>query len=240
MIGGVCMYCAMFGNIVKSRDASPITRDETQRKKRETFVCINEEYASNVAVPFSIIKGDSFEGILHSATECLEIAMRIVRAIHPMCIRIAFGLGSLSTIPDPNNEDVNEADGPAMYCARAALDELTKETKRNEAKRRSKKTGWFNMAIAAEEKSRFATTVLLINGLFALLSAVTDGWTQKQLTVVWTMADFNDKQRSVAAALGNTPSAISTTLKSANYDAYKKAWNALKDYLLLESNALEQ
>lgn len=232
------MYCAIFGDMVKSRDVAPIIRDDVQRKMRETLACINEEYAFVVAVPFSIIRGDAFEGVLLSATEGPEIAMRIVRAIHPMRIRIAFGLGHLSTMPEADNVDVNEVDGPAMYCARAALDDITKEMK--ETTRRGKKTSWFNMVIAAEEESRFATSVLLINGVFTLLSAVTAGWTQKQLKVVWAMADMNGKQRDVAAALGNSPSDISMTLKSANYASYKKAWTALKDFLLLESNAIEQ
>lgn len=231
------MLCAIIGDIVNSRNISD-TRRKTPtndplrhalyEKMCEVLDRINEEFAEEIMLPFAIRYGDDFEGVVVSSYRSLEIAMRIIRAIYPIKVRIAFGLGNISTMPD--NDNVYLSDGPAIHCARNALTQLKKDRK---------SAGWFNMAFAVEDGHKLENASLLMNTLVMLLASITDGWTEKQLKAVWATESYDgskDKQKKAANDLGITSSAISDSLRTSKYAVYRKAWNTLIDYLRLESD----
>ena len=234
------MICAIIGDIVGSRniidplhkthEPDPI-RQALQVIIKETLNQINEEYASDIIIPFEIWRGDGIEGIVKPTCRFPEIAMQIIRAVYPTKIRFAFGIGNISAMLD--NGSVFASDGSAMHFARDALNQLEKVRK---------DVGWFNMIFAAETDNKFTNASLLINALLTTLASITDGWTEKQLQTVWTIEDYagsRGKQKKAALKLGVTSPAITYSLKNSNYKTYKMAWNALIEYLALETIDLE-
>ena len=233
------MFCAIIGDIVNSRSIfdpnekiqiNDSVRHALQKKIVTTLEKINEDYSEDIILPFAIRYGDDFEGVVAPSCRYLEIAMRIIRAIYPIHVRIVFGLGSMRTIPD--SRLVFQSDGPAMHCARDALTKLKKE---------QKNTGWFNMAFESESDSKFKNSSLLINALFTLLASITTSWSESQLKIIWTIDDYEGvkgKQKKAALKLGISNPAISESLKKSNYAAYRKAWEALTNYFIQETTSM--
>jgi len=228
------MFCAIIGDIVESRKIYNSAMDSKindperhalQEKLNKILDHINKKYASDIITPFAIGYGDDFEGIVKPTCCFLEIAMRIIRTIYPVKIRFAFGFGNMRTIPD--NRIVFQSDGPAMYYARDALNQM-KNCKNN--------TGLINMIFTTNEENVFMNSSLLINALFDLLTIITNNWTENQLKIVWATEDYEGskgKQMKAAKQLGITAPAISESLKKSNYAVYRKVWTALINYFEL-------
>jgi len=213
------MYCVIAGDVIQSRKLTPALRAQAARQIEALWVRLNADYAAQLLADFGAVRGDAFEGVLHSPQAAVQIVREIVEAFDEMeratpglrlRARICCAVGALSVV----SRERNETDGPAFHAA---------EQKMNEMKAQ-KSTHWLQVAFAAD-----TPTQPLLDGISALLSALTARWTRRQREAVCWMQRLNN-QKEVSAAMGITPTAVSAHLKAADFRAYRRAWASLEEY----------
>lgn len=122
-------YYAIIGDIISSR--SEPNRAEIQRTLNRALNKINSQFSDSIAAKFLITLGDEFQGLLYSkaAGNPLKIALMISDMLHPVKLRIGIGYGNIST--DIDSSYAIGADGEAFHNARACIDRIRANEKRN-------------------------------------------------------------------------------------------------------------
>jgi len=210
------MYCVIVGDIVNSRGLDAETREKVTRAAQNVFDRINAEHTGSLMTTFGMVRGDAFEGVLLTQYHAPRIIQDIIKAIYHVdktVVRISVAMGQLSVTSD----DRNVADGPAFHMAFDNLDKM----------KARKSTHWLQVSFEIGDLVRS-----LVDGHIALLTALTEGWTDRQHEVVWAMERHGERKQVVGKAMGITASVIDKQLKAANYHAYRKAWKGLTDYLV--------
>ncbi len=62
------MYAVLTGDVIQSREIKKACGEECIRHLKNTLAEIGKEYA----VPFSIFRGDSFQGVSSKPEDCIE------------------------------------------------------------------------------------------------------------------------------------------------------------------------
>ena len=210
------MYCAIIGDLVKSKHMSPTERNNLQNKLDKLLTKINNDYKNNIAAKFIITLGDEFQGLLSTSYLSVEIIEKIIKEIYPHNIRFGIGISDIYTDIKPNWALF--ADGPAYHFARNAIDEL-------------KKTKNLSYAFAVRYETNNADDMIAINRICKLIDVITSGWTPKQREIVGKMFDTAHQQNKVAKALDVNASTVSRILKGAYYKDYKESLDDLKKFL---------
>ena len=210
------MYGVIVGDIVNSRSIDNEVRNEITLQAKDTFERINSEYSDCLLAQFSMVRGDSFEGVLSkrysSATKIVQDIIKAFYRVERTVVRICIALGELSFV----SSTLNETDGPAFH---KAVDILTM----------MKKTGnshWLQVSIDIN-----GIESPLIHSYMELLSALTRRWSDKQREVVWAVQENKGYQKAVGEKFGIAYSVVSRQLKVANYEIYCNAWDNLTEYL---------
>ncbi|MCL2355822.1 MAG: SatD family protein [Defluviitaleaceae bacterium] len=210
------MYCVVMGDIINSRELSDETRQAVKRAAQYAFDRINTKYMSSVMADFGMVRGDAFEGVILTQSYAPQIVRDIIKAFYSeekTTVRISVVLGELSV----TDGDRNKADGPAFYRALERLAELKKRNSRH----------WLQVHFDIGNWAQG-----LAEGNLALLSALTEGWTDKQREIVWAMENHDDYQKAVARKLNISAPVVTKQLKAANYEAYRAAWDGLTEALI--------
>jgi len=210
------MYCAIIGDLVKSKNINPIERNNLQNKLNNLLIKINNDYKNTIAAKFIITLGDEFQGLLSASYSSIEIIEKIIKELHPHNIRFGIGISDIYT--DIKPEGAFFADGPAYYCARKAIDTL-----------KNFKNLSYSFAVRYETNDEYDT--LLINRTCKLIDVLMNGWTSKQRETVGKMIDLAHQQNKVAENLKVNASTVSRTLQGANYKDYKDSLNDLMIHL---------
>src|SRR4028119_2478183 len=108
---------AVIGDLVGSKKLS--NRAAAQELLRELIEHLNAEYADSLLAPFTISRGDEFQGLLERAAPLPDIVWDCELYLDRLGVRFGFGLGTLRT---PLNSVPMETDGPAWWAARAAFE----------------------------------------------------------------------------------------------------------------------
>jgi len=209
------MYCVVLGDIINSRELSENTRQNVKRAAQAAFDIINTKYMDSIMADFGIVRGDAFEGVILTQSYAPQIVQDIIKAFYSVektTVRISVVLGELSV----TDGDRNKTDGPAFY---RALERLAVIKKRNSLL-------WLQVHFEIGSLAQG-----LVDGHLALLTALTEGWTDKQREIVWAMEDHHNYQKAVARKLKTTAPVVNKQLKAANYEAYRLAWHGLAEYL---------
>ena len=212
------MYCAIIGDLVKSKNINPIERNNLQNKLNNLLIKINNDYKNTIAAKFIITLGDEFQGLLSASYSSIEIIEKIIKELHPHNIRFGIGISDIYT--DIKPEGAFFADGPAYYFARNAMDKLKKT-----------KNLSYAFAVRYETNDKNDDDVLLINRMCKLIDILMTGWTTKQRETVGKMIDTAYQQNKVAEELKVNSSTVSRALQGANYKDYRDALNDLKKHL---------
>jgi tetratricopeptide (TPR) repeat protein len=210
------MYCVIVGDIVNSRELEPDVRVEVTRAAKEVFDRVNTQYGSSLMTNFGMVRGDAFEGVMltqHYAPQIVQDILKAVYRVQATTLRVSVVLGQLTV----TGADRNETDGPAFYTAMDNLKTL---------KQRGSKH-WLQVSFDVGSPGQS-----LVESLFMLLTALTEGWTDKQREAVWVMEECGGSLRKAAERLNLSPSVVSKQLKAARYEAYRQAWDGLEDYLI--------
>ena len=210
------MYCVIVGDIINSRSLEPDVRERVRQAARDIFAQINTKYLGALIAPFGIVRGDAFQGVMLTHHYAPQIVQDIIKAIYQVehtTVRISVVLERLTT----TDADRNETDGPAFH---KAIDDMAKMKER-------RSTHWLQVSFNVGSLGQS-----LVESQFALLAALTEGWTEKQREIAWAMDAHNGYQKNVSEQLQISPGVVSKQLKAAHYDAYRRAWESLEAYLI--------
>ena len=216
------MFCVIVGDIIRSRSLNPDSREQVTANFEEILEQINKKYQDNIMTNFGIVRGDAFEGVLFSQQDIPGIVQDIIKLFWrklQIKVRICAVVDELSTI----NTNRDKSDGPAFHKAIQEIDRM----------RASKSDHWFQVSIITNTIAQ-----PLIDSILLFLATLTEGWTEKQRETVWAMSDYSNLQVLVSRKIGVSTPTVSKQLKSANYDAYSKAWSGLEEYFVASEDAL--
>jgi hypothetical protein len=110
-------YCAIIGDIVKSRELN--NRNEIQSKFIDVIEHrMNDKYSRYIASKFTVTLGDEFQGLLYEKYSYLsyEIIEFISQNMSPVKLVYGVGIGSMDVEPD--YDIAIRSDGPAYHNAR--------------------------------------------------------------------------------------------------------------------------
>jgi len=230
------MYCIVLGDIIKSRKIdknSSISMETVIHEIEKIFNRINTKYLGSLMAPFGMVRGDAFEGVLLTQHYAPQIVQDIIKALYRLektTIRISVVLDELSV----TSSDHNKTYGPAYEKALAALDKMKEH----------KSEHWLQVFFDVGSLGQS-----LVDSQFALLAALTEGWTDNQREAVWAMETLEDYQKNASIQLdavptisskqlefvseqtGTSPPVIKKQLKATHYNVYRQAWVSLKIYL---------
>lgn len=190
---------------------------------KKEFQKITEEYEVD-DVRLQIYRGDSFQGIIKSPENALQIALQIKTAINRIHLKetkknkayskiadfkIAIGIG----VQDVEREAIAESNGPAFQYSGRTLDEMKTE----------------------HRKTKLKTDFKEINGEFNtslyLLDTITDKWSTASAEVVYYLLK-GLKEREVAAAIHISQSAVNQRKKAAGWDAISVLLDRYREVIL--------
>lgn len=215
------MYCVIVGDIIHSKSLDFNERENDTVAIEVILERINNKYQNNIMASFGIVRGDAFEGVLFSQQDIPMILQDIIRSCweeRHIKVRISAVVDELSNV----SSDRNKADGPAFHKAIQEIENM----------RAKKSEHWFQVSILTNTIAQ-----PLIDGLLGLLSALTKEWTEKQRELVWIMSDVSNQKSLVSKKMNISASVVNKQLKSANFDAYRKAWSGLEKYLVDSEDA---
>lgn len=202
------LYAVIIGDVSGSKQLSGRNRYQTQLFMKSAIVQINEEFHEHIEAPFTITKGDEFQGLLTD----LEAAFRIVLALEKLTFptRLRFGIG-IGNVYKMGGRLPIEMDGPAFHRANAAL---------NYAKK--KKYAYYM-------KTNNEAVDMLANTVFQLITAIKQRWNERHYRLYWRYKDLGT-YRQVAEMEQVTPQAVCDTLKNTRALNVKSAEESLLEY----------
>ncbi len=185
-------YAVIIADVSGSKQLSGKNRYQTQLFLKSAIVQINEQFADYIEAPFTITKGDEFQGLLVDMCHAYEIVLAFEKVLFPVKLRFGMGVGHIYRM---GGKLPIEMDGPAFHRANAAL---------NRAKK--KKVSYF--LITDNEQID-----LLVNTSFQLIHAIKSRWNQRIFRLYWRYKDLGT-YREVAAVEKITPQAVCDALKT--------------------------
>ena len=228
------MYCAIMGDIIKSREIIE-GRGETQERFKSAIKNINDKYANSIKSNFTIMAGDGFYGLINSCENLLNIILEIRLAIAPNQIRIGIGIGSIDTKIEKNNSEL--IDGRANSTAKEAIDYLSENEKKYESVYRTTflkvDSRNYDKLLEVYEKKYSDSPELgidavkkcekyekFINTIFCACSGIEKKW---EIIHAATMKLKANKytQREIAQKLGISQPAVQKRLISSDYYLYE-------------------
>ncbi|MHA1977858.1 MAG: SatD family protein [Candidatus Hodarchaeales archaeon] len=192
------VYFVLTCDIVHSKKTT--NRLEVQETLKAVIKQINSDYAKKLISPFTIVWGDSFQGVIKELKDFYPIFERLEEGLM-LKFRCGLGVGKISTKISKNSL---EMDGPAFHRSQAAL-KIASDDHR---------AAWIQ-----SENDSFDQ---LTNSLLTLLTTLKLGWTKRQKKVIYFR-----KQGLTYEQIGKTietenrenisKQAISNILKSAHW-----------------------
>ena len=212
------MYCAIIGDIVKSRKI--IDRNALQMTLNQTLTDINNQYREDIASNFTITLGDEFQGVLKDSFSLFRILDDLELASYPTKFRFGIGIGDITTVIDQNMSI--GADGPAYYNAREMIDELKKEETR-------KRGLIINRMIKTSQSENQDDEMM--NTILSLMTVIKRKWSKRERQIILDYMSHKDGQEGSANRLGIAQSSVQRGLDRAGYYTYLKA----RDFLTSET-----
>ena len=196
---------------------------EVLNSLKKEFKTITEEYDPN-EIRLQIYRGDSFQGIIKSPENALQIALQIKTAINRIHFKetkknkayskiadfkIAIGIGAQGI----EREAITESNGPAFQFSGRTLDEMKTEHRKTKL------------------KTDFEEVNAEFNASLYLLDTITDKWSTASAEVVYYLLK-GFKEREVAAAIDISQSAVNQRKKAAGWDAISVLLDRYREVIL--------
>lgn len=210
------MYVAIIGNLVGSRQKNDCREIDPQLTT--ILDQINGIYHDQLASRFCLTRADSFQGLLESPEEVMNILFQLKFQLHPAKIRFGIGLGDVSTQNDSGQSD---AVAPVWQAARRMLDEV----KRKEA---GKKALHLDMLFGHLKDNQSLDS---LNAGLCLMHFLETGWTDKQWVNIYDSLILGLNQSEIAQQRGVNQSTIHRSLNSAGYYEYEQAFHTFQNLL---------
>ena len=217
------MYCAVIGDIVKSKNIG--NRNSVQKELQELLSGISKNHASCIASKFTITLGDEFQALLKTPVDMLNIIEEIKSGMNGMKIRFGIGFGEITTGINP--ELSIGADGPAYYSARRALNEI-KEYERKYSKPMSEIRICYENQDSDKMQNDDKNEMALINSALSACAFIKSKWTDKQKNVI-DMIKLGKSQRAVASELDINQSGVQRMVAASGYYTYSGAMCSIQN-----------
>lgn len=188
-------------------------REQAQEQFLQVMEALNREFAASIQARFVVTHGDEAQGMLkrESAPDVMAVMERAVEGVLPVELRFGIGMGTLSTLLQP---DAIGMDGQAWHAASRALDL---------ARSRRKRVMFSGFGEQTDEQ---------LCALANLLLYLRNGWSPEQRRAI-ELVDVGMMQSSAAEALGVSESAVSQRLAAAGWHFYKDGREAVISLLRL-------
>lgn len=115
-------YLVIIADVIGSRQL--VNRGQVQTLL-ETELGTLSRNRTGLPSPYTITLGDEFQAVFDDADRLFPDILAILRALHPVGVRFALGIGPLATAI--NSEQAIGMDGPAFYRARDLLERMKKD-----------------------------------------------------------------------------------------------------------------
>ena len=115
-------HLVMIADVIGSRQLA--NRGQVQTLLEAELRTLHED-STGLASPYTITLGDEFQAVFSGADRIFPDLLAILRALHPVGLRFALGIGPITTRINP--EQAIGMDGPAFYRARDLLEHMKKE-----------------------------------------------------------------------------------------------------------------
>ncbi|HQU72226.1 MAG: hypothetical protein KDI06_17645 [Calditrichaeota bacterium] len=199
------LFAVIIGDVSGSKQLNSHSRYQTQLFLKSAVVQINEEFNEDIEAPFTITKGDEFQGLVTSTEAALRIILALEKLTYPVKLRFGIGIGQVykmgGTLPI-------EMDGPAFHRANAAL---------NFGKKKK-----YDYYMTSPEES----TDLLCNTVFKLMGAIKSRWNERHFRLFWRYKELGT-YREVGDHEGITAQAVCDALKNSRALVIKSAEESL-------------
>jgi hypothetical protein len=203
-------FVAIIGDIVGSRSFEGRKRRDLQHLLNTLLGTLNKGFAEAIAVPFTITRGDEWEGLVlpAAAPQFLpELIWKIELMRRTLPLRLGIGFGAIDTELLP---EAGQNDGPAFHAARRAIENAAEK----------KIPGGVFQGFGAKQDQ-------VLNGLSMLLHTLRQRWSPQQREVIHLLRR-GMRQVEVASALERSRQAVSTQTRAAAWPAYSAGENALR------------
>ncbi len=201
------IYAVLTGDLVRSRDIKNACGEECIRRLKETLAEIGRDYTA----PFSIFRGDSFQGVSSNPEEALEDAvllrLKLIagfdrdNSVLRLDARIAVGIGTVRYLPEDGS--VGEGDGEAFELSGLELDAM-------------KKAGRGIIVTTPWEDLNMTLSIFC-----DVLDRMIGGYTKRQAEAVM-LALEGFTQKEIGDRVGTGQSAVSYRLRGTDYDTIQK------------------
>ena len=213
------MYFAIIGNLIHSKDIADLQRAEA--KLKAVFDEVNEMYASEIALHFSLTTGKEFQGLLSDSFRILEIIDRIRIKMEPVDIQFGIGIGDIAGKIDSLLSE--ELDGPAFWNAREAIIKLNQ----------SDDYGNTKILIMSDENKHITR---IMNENLRLCDYIESRWRETQKEVVEFSIlnfgyDLKVKQTDLARMLNLSTQALNQRIQSSGYYNFIRARKEISEII---------
>lgn len=213
------MYFAIIGNLIHSKDIADLQRAEA--KLKAVFDEVNEKYASEIALHFSLTTGKEFQGLLSDSFRILEIIDRIRIKMEPVDIQFGIGIGDIAGKIDSLLSE--ELDGPAFWNAREAIIKLNQ----------SDDYGNTKILIMSDENKHITR---IMNENLRLCDYIESRWRETQKEVVEFSIlnfgyDLKVKQTDLARMLNLSTQALNQRIQSSGYYNFIRARKEISEII---------
>ncbi len=215
------MYCAIIGDIVKSKNISK--RQQLQTDLEEVLDYINTKYHSTIAAKFTITLGDEFQGLLNSPEVLMDIVDYIKVHLHPIKVRFGIGFGDMST---EIKSIAIGADGPAYHVAREAINTVKRGDTKHEQSNK-------DILIYSDSiKDDLYDNLDVVNSILAVCYFIETKWSDKQREIIKHLMEGAKSQTELADLYNIEQSSISRRIERSGYYAYKEAKHEAKKLVI--------
>ena len=200
-------YVAIIGDIIRSRNI--LSRNKVQKNIRRILTYINRKLHSNIVVPFTIIRGDEFQGLVNNLSSGYEIILELEKLLYPIKISYGVGFGTISTTLEKTTA---EMDGECFHRSRQAIE----DRKQNE-----------QSIVFQTGNPRLDTA---INTILSLQSSIKASWKNIHYRRIMRYEKVGSIEK-VADIERVSFQAVSKTMIQAKYKKFKASQDTIK-YLL--------
>ena len=213
------MYFAIIGNLMNSKDIAD--RQRVDEKLKEVFNEVNDKYAKEIALRFSLTTQNEFQGLLSVGFKILEIIDRIRIKMEPVDIRFGIGIGEIDRKID--NQLSDAIDGPAFWNAREAIIELNQ----------SDDYGKTKILIMSDENKQITR---IVNENLRLCDYIESRWRETQKEVVAFSIlnfgyDLKVKQTDLARMQNLSTQALNQRIQSSGYYNFIRARKEISEII---------
>jgi len=205
-------HLAVLGDIRRSRIIGQ--RGEAQDAFLDMVEAVNAEHGDVLSVPFTVSRGDEFQGLMSEPSSLLAILDAFESRASMFSLRFGLGWGTVATA---FRSRTTEMDGPCFLNAYSALERGKKEDR------------WATFVGASDARAR------VINGCLRSIQVIRDGWTKKQKAAI-AARRTRPTLTATAASLSVDKSTLSKMLKAAHYVSLLEVEESVKlllsDYLV--------